>query len=225
MSDETKALVHDDFLLESAAARELYHGYAEGLPIIDYHCHLPPDEIARDARWENLTQVWLYGDHYKWRAMRSNGVAEELVTGPAGDRERFDAWAATMPHLLRNPLFHWTQLELARYFGVDEVLTPATADAVWARGVERLADDAMSARGLIRQSGVEVICTTDDPTDTLEHHRAIEADAGFGTLVLPTWRPDLSWMPQWKSVPLLDSARSMTAMALTPRRAAYRSAW
>jgi glucuronate isomerase len=185
-----RPFTHDDFLLDTAEARELFHGYAEGCPVIDFHCHLPPAELAADQRWENLTQVWLYGDHYKWRAMRSNGVAEELVTGPAGDRERFDAWAATMPYLLRNPLYHWTHLELARYFGVADLLSPATADAVWERGVERLSERGMSARGLVTRSEVRVICTTDDPADPLDHHLALAGDASFPVRVLPTWRPD-----------------------------------
>lgn len=182
--------IHDDFLLETRQARELYHRHAARMPIIDFHCHLPPEEIAGDRRWENLTRIWLCGDHYKWRALRSNGVPEEFVTGPAPDRERFRHWAATMPRLLRNPLYHWTHLELARYFDVFDLLSPATEEAIWERGIEALADPSMSARGLITRSNVRVICTTDDPTDSLAHHAAIAADPSFDTLVLPTWRPD-----------------------------------
>ncbi|CAN5167964.1 glucuronate isomerase [soil metagenome] len=182
--------IHDDFLLDTEEARQLYHGHAASQPIIDFHTHLPPAEVAEDKRWQNLTQIWLYGDHYKWRAMRSNGIAEDLVTGPAGDRARFDAWAATMPYLLRNPLYHWTHLELARYFETPELLSPKSADQIWERGLEMLARPALSARGLIAQSRVEVICTTDDPTDSLEHHAAIARDSCIDVKVLPTWRPD-----------------------------------
>lgn len=185
-----KTFIHDDFLLETKEAVELYHGYAKGQPIIDYHTHLPPQQVAENTRWENLTQVWLYEDHYKWRALRSNGVDEAYITGSASDREKFDKWAETMPYLLRNPLYHWTHLELARYFGVDDLLSPETADAIWEKGKERLADPALSARGLIRQSNVRLICTTDDPCDTLAYHDAIAADEAIGTKVLPTWRPD-----------------------------------
>ena len=182
--------IHDDFMLETPQARRLYHECAAAMPIVDYHCHLSPQEIARDKRWENLAQIWLSGDHYKWRAMRSNGVAERFCTGDAPDREKFDRWAATMPYLLRNPLYHWTQLELARYFGVTDLLSPATADAVWAHCNAKLAEPGFSARGLMRRSNVVLVCTTDDPCDTLEHHAAVAADASFGVKVLPTWRPD-----------------------------------
>ncbi len=190
MTMSATSFIHDDFLLDSEEARELYHGFAGKMPIIDFHTHLPPEEVAQDRQWENLTQIWLYGDHYKWRALRSNGVAEELVTGPAGDRARFDAWAATMPYLLRNPLYHWTHLELARYFDTLDLLSPATADTIWERGNEMLARPALSARGLMEQSNVEVICTTDDPTDSLEHHAAVAKDDTITARVLPTWRPD-----------------------------------
>ncbi len=182
--------IDDDFLLETEAARRLYHDYAAAMPICDYHCHLPPRQVATDVRWSNLTQVWLYGDHYKWRAMRSNGVSERFCTGDATDREKFDAFAATMPYLLRNPMYHWSHLELTRYFGVDALLSPSTADAVWARTSERLTDPDMSARGLMRRSNVRLVCTTDDPIDTLEYHAALANDASFDVQVLPTWRPD-----------------------------------
>ncbi len=182
--------IHDDFALDSSEARQLYHEHAEVMPIIDYHCHLPPHEVADDKRWDNLSQVWLYGDHYKWRAMRSNGVAERYCTGDASDRDKFDQFAATMPYLLRNPMYHWSHLELARYFGIDDLLlSPTTADAVWSRTLDRFKDDDMSARGLMRQSGVALVCTTDDPTDSLEHHQAV-ADSDFEVQMLPTWRPD-----------------------------------
>ncbi|MBL7076915.1 MAG: glucuronate isomerase [Kiritimatiellae bacterium] len=182
--------IHDDFLLRSDEARTLYHDYARDLPIIDYHCHLPPAEVAEDKRFADMTDVWLAGDHYKWRAMRSNGVAERFCTGDAPARETFDQWAATMPHLLRNPLYHWTHLELARYFGITDLLSPETADAIWEAGNARLAESDFSARGLMKQSKVVLVCTTDDPVDTLEHHQAIAADPSFDVQVLPTWRPD-----------------------------------
>ncbi len=185
-----QAFIHDDFLLETGAARELYHAYAAPMPILDYHCHLNPQDVAEDRRWENLTQIWLAGDHYKWRAMRTNGVAERYCTGDAPDREKFQKWAETMPCALRNPLYHWTHLELARYFGVSDLLSPATAERIWAIGRERLAEPDLSARGLMRASRVRLVCTTDDPVDDLRHHRAIAADPSFEIRVLPTWRPD-----------------------------------
>ena len=165
----SECFIHDDFILESAQARELYHAYAEGMPIVDYHCHLPPQEVAEDKRWDNLAQVWLSGDHYKWRTMRSNGVDERFCTGDATDREKFDKFAATMPYLLRNPMYHWSHMELARYFGIqDLVLSPSTADSIWSRSLERLKAPEMSAHGLMQQSKVALVCTTDDPTDTLD---------------------------------------------------------
>jgi len=183
------AFIHDDFLLQSEPARVLYHEYAARMPIADYHCHLPPQQIAADHRWQNLAQVWLGGDHYKWRALRSNGIDERFITGDASDREKFQAFAETMPYLLRNPLYDWSHLELARYFDIFERLTPATADAVWERANVRLAEPGFSARGLMTRSSVRLVCTTDDPADTLEHHAAARA-SGFGVQVLPTWRPD-----------------------------------
>lgn len=177
-------------MLHNEPARRLYHEYAEGMPIIDYHCHLPIQEIADDTRWENLTQVWLYGDHYKWRAMRSNGIPERFCTGAASDREKFEKWAETMPYLLRNPLYHWTQLELTRYFDIYELLSPSTANHIWDTCSEKLAEPAFSARGLMIQSNVTHVCTTDDPVDSLDYHRAIAADQSFPVTVLPAWRPD-----------------------------------
>ncbi len=183
--------ITDNFLLENPVAEELYHGYAAGLPIIDYHCHLNPGEIAGDKRWANLTQIWLYGDHYKWRAMRTAGVAERFCTGDASDWEKFEQYARTMPKLLRNPLYHWSHLELARYFGVtDRLLGPDTARSIFDDANAVIASPAFSCRGLMRQSQVEVVCTTDDPVDSLAEHRAIAADPSIDILVLPTWRPD-----------------------------------
>jgi len=187
----SQAFITDDFMLETAFARDLYHQFAEQMPIIDYHCHLPPSEIAKDKRWENITQVWLHGDHYKWRAMRSNGVDERFCTGDAPDREKFQKFAETMPYLLRNPLYHWSHLELARYFGIGDILlSPETAGEIWDRTSERLAHPDMSARELMKRSNVRLVCTTDDPIDSLEYHNAILKDENFSIKVLPTWRPD-----------------------------------
>ena len=187
----TPIFITKDFMLDNKAARRLYHDYAEGMPIIDYHCHVSPREIAEDKRWETITQLWLYGDHYKWRAMRTNGITERYCTGDATDWEKFEQWADTMPALLRNPLYHWTHLELARYFGItDMLLSPATAREIYNICNARLTEPAFSARGLILQSNVKTVCTTDDPTDSLEHHAAIRNDTEFEVDVFPTWRPD-----------------------------------
>jgi glucuronate isomerase len=186
-----KKYIHADFMLDTREARTLYHDFAEQLPIVDYHCHLPPAEVAEDKRWENISQVWLYGDHYKWRAMRSNGVAERFCTGDASDRDKFEKFAGSMPYFLRNPMYHWSHLELARYFQMDDVILSAgTADLVWNRSKEVLAQPSSSARGFMLQSNVALVCTTDDPVDSLEHHKAVAADAGFSCKMLPTWRPD-----------------------------------
>lgn len=183
------SFINDDFLLTTDAARELYHGYAEKMPIIDYHCHLPPAEIAEDKTWENIAQVWLGGDHYKWRQMRSNGVDERFVTGDASWHDKFVKFAETMEVLLKNPLFDWSHLELVRYFGVEERLSRATAESIWERCNARLREPGFSARGFMVRSNVKAVCTTDDPVDTLEHHKAV-ADSGFAVRVLPTWRSD-----------------------------------
>ena len=183
--------IHDDFLLETPQARRLYHAHAEGLPLIDYHCHLSPREIAEDIRWPDIATLWLGGDHYKWRAMRTAGVDERFITGDASPWEKFEKYAQTMPKLLRNPLYHWSHLELARYFGIDDVLLgPGTAREVFDRCNELLTQPGFSARGLMESSKVEVVCTTDDPVDSLEYHRTIAADKTFSIRVLPTWRPD-----------------------------------
>lgn len=182
-------LIHEDFLLQSDEAVRLYHDYAAAPPIIDYHTHLPPAEIAADRRWENISQVWLNGDHYKWRQMRANGIAERFCTGDATDREKFDAFASILPYLLRNPLYHWCHLELARYFQIDDLLLSAkTADEVWERS-SAVFRRGLSARSLIESSNVLVLCTSDDPIDSLEHHRAVAADETFAARMLPTWRP------------------------------------
>jgi glucuronate isomerase len=184
-------LITEDFLLETEAARRLYHEYAEDLPIIDYHCHLPPEQVARDHRFANLTEIWLAGDHYKWRAMRTNGVPERYCTGDASDWEKFAKWAETVPALLRNPLYHWTHLELKRPFGIsDRALSPETAKGIWEECNAKLATPAFSCRGIMKQMKVVLVATTDDPVDSLAHHRAVAADDSFDVQMLPAWRPD-----------------------------------
>jgi len=183
------SFIHDDFLLPTAAARRLYHDFARDEPILDYHNHLPPKDIAQDRQFQNLHEIWLAGDHYKWRAMRSNGVPERLITGDASPREKFLAWAATVPHTLRNPLYHWTHLELKRYFGIDELLNEKTAPAIWEQTEAALAKKDMSVRGILRTQKVRALCTTDDPTDDLAWHSKCAED-GFTIGVYPTFRPD-----------------------------------
>ena len=177
----------DDFLLQTETARRLYHDYARSMPIIDYHCHLPPDQIAADKRFDTISQLWLYGDHYKWRAMRTNGVAEHYCTGDATDWEKFEKWAETVPYTLRNPLYHWTHLELKNPFGITDLLSPATARSVYDACNEQLPH--LTTRTLLDYFNVRVVCTTDDPLDSLEHHRKIAKD-GFNVKVLPAFRPD-----------------------------------
>jgi len=181
--------IHDDFLLESKAARRLYHTYAAHQPIIDYHCHLPPRDVAEDRRFANLFEIWLEGDHYKWRAMRASGVSERYCTGDAQPYEKFEAWANTVPSCLRNPLYHWTHLELKRYFGIDDLLDERTADSVWARANEQLKSPKLSAKGILGKFCVKAVCTTDDPADPLTHHETISA-SGLPTKVYPTFRAD-----------------------------------
>jgi glucuronate isomerase len=182
--------IHDDFLLETPQARRLYHEYAAPQPIIDYHCHLPPSEIAENKRWPDIASLWLGGDHYKWRAMRAVGIDERFCTGDATPSEKFAKYAEAMPQFLRNPLYHWSHLELARYFGIDDLLSPATARKIFDHCNEKLTRPEFSARGFMERSKVETVCTTDDPVDSLESHRAISADKTFAIRVLPTWRPD-----------------------------------
>lgn len=184
-----KPFLDEDFLLQTDTARRLYHDFAADMPIIDYHCHLPPNEIAEDINFGNITQVWLNGDHYKWRAMRANGVDESYITGGQTDREKFRQWAATVPYTLRNPLYHWTHLELQRYFGIQSRLMPGTADFIFDDCTAKLQSPQYSVRKLITKMNVEVICTTDDPIDNLEYHKKLKAD-NFGTKVLPAFRPD-----------------------------------
>jgi glucuronate isomerase len=181
--------ISDDFLLQGEAARRLYHDHAAGQPILDYHCHLPPADVAGNRRFADLFEIWLEGDHYKWRAMRANGVPERFCTGDAPPYEKFLAWAATVPRCLRNPLYHWTHLELQRYFGIDELLDERSAPAIWKAANERLRSDDLSAHGILRMFDVRAVCTTDDPADPLDHHHAIAA-SGIATKVYPTFRPD-----------------------------------
>ncbi len=186
-----KPFIHDDFLLESESARRLYHDHAAKMPVFDYHNHLPPEDVAADRGFSDITDIWLGGDHYKWRAMRSNGIAEEKITGDAPSRERFRAWAETVPATLRNPLYHWTHLELARYFGIDDVLLgPDTADAIYDRCNEMLASDDFSACSLLERMKVKVLCTTDDPADSLKHHAVSGEKGNRSFTMLPAWRPD-----------------------------------
>ncbi len=183
--------IHEDFLLETSAARRLYHHYAASCPIADYHNHLPPREIAENRRFANLHDIWLEGDHYKWRAMRTNGVDERFCTGNASPREKFLAWARTMPLTLCNPLYHWSQLELKRYFDIDELLDESTAEAIWETSRQRLSDESLSVHGILRQFDVRVLCTTDDPVDDLQFHIAA-AESELPTRVLPAFRPDMA---------------------------------
>ena len=186
-----KPFLTEDFLLKTQTARALYHDFAENMPIFDYHCHLPVAEIAANKTFENLTDIWLRGDHYKWRAMRANGIAERLITGDASDFEKFQAWAGTVPKTLRNPLYHWTHLELKRYFDVaGKLLNPETAKDIYDTCTRMLQTSDFSTRSILQRMNVRVVCTTDDPTDSLEHHLKLEAERGFTVKVLPAFRPD-----------------------------------
>lgn len=184
-----KKFLDENFLLQNKTAQQLYNDFARPQPIIDYHNHLPPDQIANDINFENLTQVWLYGDHYKWRAMRTNGINEKYCTGNASDYEKFENWAATVPYTMRNPLYHWTHLELQRYFGINTILNAGSAKAIYDDASAKLRTAEYSVRNLLRRMNVKVLCTTDDPTDSLEHHQKIKAD-GFEIKILPAYRPD-----------------------------------
>lgn len=185
-----KEFMDDDFLLNNEISKKLYHQYASDMPIFDYHCHLNPKEIAENKSYENITQVWLYGDHYKWRGMRSNGIDEKYITGDASDYEKFLAFAETMEYCYGNPLFHWSHLELRRFFGINEVINRKNAPIIWEKANALLKTDAFKAKSLIKNSNVKALCTTDDPADTLEYHIEIQKDKDFGVKVLPTFRPD-----------------------------------
>ncbi|MFO7922514.1 MAG: glucuronate isomerase [Bacteroidales bacterium] len=184
-----KAFMDSSFMLHNKTAERLYHDYAKDLPVIDYHCHLPPAEIAEDRQFENMTKIWLDGDHYKWRAMRANGVPEKYCTGDAPDEEKFRKWASTVPYTLRNPLYHWTHMELQRPFGITKLLGPDTAGEIYRQCNEMLRTPDYSARNIMRSMKVDLVCTTDDPADSLEHHIRIRNDC-FEIKVLPAWRPD-----------------------------------
>ncbi|MBT3274806.1 MAG: glucuronate isomerase [Spirochaetales bacterium] len=184
-----RQFLDDNFLLANDTAIELYHDWAAAMPIYDYHCHLPPIQVAENHKFTSITDVWLGGDHYKWRALRANGVDEELITGSAGDWEKFQAWAETMPYTIGNPLYQWTHLELRRYFGIDELLGPDTAEVIFARCNEQILSDSFRARELMRMMKVKTVCTTDDPVDDLRHHKSI-TDDGFEIKVYPAFRPD-----------------------------------
>lgn len=184
-----KTFITEDFLLQTDFAKTLYHTYAKDLPIIDYHCHLPPEDIAHNHVFKTLTEIWLKGDHYKWRAMRALGINEKFITGNEPDEEKFRQWAHTVPYTVRNPLYHWTHLELQRYFAIHELLTPETADRIYKTATEKLNTPAYHTVSLLQKMNVEVICTTDDPTDSLEHHQKIAVQK-TGIKVLPTFRPD-----------------------------------
>ena len=184
-----KPFMDEQFLLRSETAQMLFHEHAKNLPIIDYHCHLVPKMIADDYQFHSITELWLGGDHYKWRAERTNGVDERYITGDASDWEKFEKWAETVPYTFRNPLYHWTHLELKTCFGITEPLNPASAKRIYDECNAKLSSKDFSARGLMRRYHVETVCTTDDPIDSLEYHKAIK-ESGFEIKVLPTWRPD-----------------------------------
>jgi glucuronate isomerase len=185
-----KKFMDENFLLDNDIAIKLYHDFAKDMPIIDYHCHLSPKEIAENKSYKNITEIWLGGDHYKWKAMRSNGIDEDFILGDAEDKEKFLKWAETVPYTIGNPLYHWTHLELQRFFGIDTILDPESAEGIWEKCNELLQKDEFKVRELIKKSNVKVICTTDDPIDTLEYHKAIAQDTSFDVKVLPAFRPD-----------------------------------
>lgn len=190
-----KPFMDENFLLDTPAAKTLYHEYAESVPVLDYHCHINPQEIAEDRKFDNITQVWLGGDHYKWRLMRSDGVEERYITGDAPDWEKFQKWAETLAKAIGNPLYHWSHLELKRYFGYNGVLNGSTAEEVWNLCNAKLQEPSMSVRDLIRRSRVTLLCTTDDPADDLKWHKIIRDDETFDVQVLPAWRPDKAMKP------------------------------
>ncbi|HEV7380176.1 MAG TPA: glucuronate isomerase, partial [Dyadobacter sp.] len=196
-STAQKTFIDENFLLKTETAQVLYHEYSKNMPIIDYHCHLPPDQIAENRQFENLTQAWLYGDHYKWRAMRSNGINEKYCTGDASDWEKFEQWAATVPYTMRNPLYHWTHLELLRYFDIDILLNKDTAREIYDECSAKLKRPDFNVRSLLTKMNVKTVCTTDDPIDSLSFHKQI-SESGYDIKVLPTFRPD-------KAMLLIDS--------------------
>jgi len=186
---QNSQFLSDDFLLKNKFSQRLFHGYAKDLPIIDYHNHLPPAEIATNRKFENISSIWLAGDHYKWRAMRTLGIDEHYITGKASDAEKFDKWAYTLPYTLRNPLFHWSALELKRYFGITDLLSPTNSSKIYSTTSEILQEESFRTRGLLERMKVEVVGTTDDPTDDLSHHLAYRKE-GLSMGMYPTFRPD-----------------------------------
>ncbi len=213
-----KKFMDEDFLLNTKTAIKLYHEHARHMPIFDYHCHLPPQEVAQDKQYDNIGECWLGGDHYKWRAMRTNGVDENFITGSASWKEKFDHWAATVPQTIRNPLYHWTHLELQRCFDIDTLLSAETGDEIYEECSAKLRTPEYSARNLMRKMNVKLVCTTDDPIDDLAFHKQIAAD-GFECKVLPTFRPDramnLSNIPAWKEyIEMLSGSSGRTAVSL-----------
>ncbi|MFP4068211.1 MAG: glucuronate isomerase, partial [Spirochaetaceae bacterium] len=196
-----KQFLTNDFILETETARRLYHDHAARMPIFDFHCHLSPEQIAEDKQFENLTDIWLRGDHYKWRAMRTNGIEERRITGDADDREKFQAFAETVPATIGNPIYHWTHMELRRPFGIDDLLLgPDTAEEVWRSAGDMLGKPEFTARGIMKQMNVKVVCTTDDPVDDLAHHERIAADPTAEVTVRPAFRPDKAFHAESPSV-------------------------
>ncbi len=185
-----KQFLDSNFLLQTKTAEKLYHDYAKEMPIIDYHNHLPPDQILNDIKFDNLTHAWLAGDHYKWRAMRTNGVNEKYCTGSASDYEKFEKWAETVPYTMRNPLYHWTHLELQRYFGINTILNSSSAKAIYEEASAKLQTNEYSVQGLLKMANAQIVCTTDDPLDSLEHHIAYHKKGGDGVQMYPAFRPD-----------------------------------
>ncbi len=221
-----KKFLGHDFLLKNETSKLLYENYASKLPIIDYHCHVSPKEIAENKQYSNITELWLGGDHYKWRAIRSCGVSEKYITGNASDYEKFKAYACIMPKLIGNPLYHWSHLELSRYFGYDGILNSSSCDEVWELCNKKLATPEMSVKNIIKASGVELLCTTDDPTDTLEYHRQIASDKDFKVKVLPAWRPDKGLKADKKGyrdyIDLLSSVSGVKITGIDALKEAYR---
>lgn len=188
--ERMKKFMDETFLLSTGTGEKLFHTYAKGMPIIDYHCHLSPQEIYENKSYNNITEIWLYGDHYKWRAMRANGISEKYITGDASDYEKFLAWAKTVPMAIGNPLYNWTHLELQRFFGIDEILNEKSAPEIWEKVNKQLRGNGYGARDFIRNSNVEVVCTTDDPVDSLQYHKWLQDEEEFDVKVLPGFRPD-----------------------------------
>ncbi|MEZ4810096.1 MAG: glucuronate isomerase [Allomuricauda sp.] len=210
-----KKFIHDDFLLETDQAKELYHDHAKNQPIIDYHSHLPPHELAEDKNFENITKLWIEGDHYKWRAMRALGISEKYITGNGTDAEKFQKWAHTVPYALRNPLYLWTHLELSRYFGIDELLNPESAGKIYGQCNAELKKPSFSARSLVSKMNVEIVCTTDDPLDDLSHHAKL-SKSDCPVKMLPTFRPDgLIDIEKVDFTDYLSTLSKMTGIAIT----------